>query len=250
MVNSNSILLHKMTQQLMSNLGRDSRGIRFQDEALVRLCMNFRIIGGRKFYEIFSCNLKGVVPSRRSIDRKIAKFQIREKEGEVRILDLVDYLRKNDLPLVVSIAEDATAVTGKLEYSSCFNSVVGFGLPLQANGLPNSKDAEVKTLDDFVSIFRNYKAASTIMVIMAQPLSDNKSPFRNCSFGSTNRFTSDDVENRMNSIVLALKKEGIEVLSYAADGDSRELKMMRRISNLGAGSLNSKCFLTYISKPC
>ncbi len=126
-----------------------------------------------------------------------------------------------------------------------FNSVVGFGLPLQINGLPNSKDAEVNSADDFVSIFRSYERASTVMVVMAQPLSNSVSPLRICSFGSNNRFTSDDVENRMNSLVSSLKKEGVEVLSYAADGDSRELKMMRRISCLGQGSLKSKCDRTY-----
>jgi hypothetical protein len=200
-----------MLDQLTINLGRESQGNRFHDDALVRLCMNLRLMGGKNFYEIFSSNLEGVVPSLRSIDRKIAQFQLPEKEGEIRAKDLVEYLRQHDLPLVVSIAEDATAVTGRLGYSHRFNSVVGFGLPLQINGLPNSKDAEVNSADDFVSIFRSYERASTVMVVMAQPLSNSVSPLRICSFGSNNRFTSDDVENRMNSLVSSLKKEGVEV---------------------------------------
>jgi hypothetical protein len=56
---------------------------------------------------------------------------------------------------------------------------------------------------------------------------------RICTFGSDNRFTYNDVRNRLHTIQLELKQFGIEILTYGADGDSRELKMMREHLKLG-----------------
>jgi hypothetical protein len=104
------------------------------------------------------------------------------------------------------------------------------------------------TPDDFVSVFRKYERASTVMVVMTQPLSIDTTPLRIFSIGSNNQFNSEDVENRLKSIVKALKDEGVEVLTYAADGGSRELKIMRRNSNLGKGSLKRKSNRVYFTK--
>ena len=52
-------------------------------------------------------------------------------------------------------------------------------------------------------------------------------PLRLCVFGSDNKFASEAVSNRLTTIKALLLKEGISVLTYSADGDSRELKVMR-----------------------
>ena len=67
---------------------------------------------------------------------------------------------------------------------------------------------------------------------MAQPLA-NVPPLRICSFGSNNKFTSDDVRRRVETIRDELKQAGITMLTYAADGDTRELKFMRENIQLG-----------------
>jgi hypothetical protein len=70
-------------------------------------------------------------------------------------------------------------------------------------------------------MFSTYKRATVIIVIMAQHLEDGIPPMRICSFGSDNTFTAVDVKNRLATIVSLLKEEGISVLTYSTDGDSR-----------------------------
>ena len=67
---------------------------------------------------------------------------------------------------------------------------------------------------------------------MAQPLAGG-APLRICSFGSDNKFTADDVRRRKQTIAEELGKVGIIMISYAADGDTRELKTMRQSIRFG-----------------
>lgn len=55
-------------------------------------------------------------------------------EGEYRFPQLKNFLIKNNLPLCVWISEDATGITGKIEYDSISNKIVGFVMPFN-NGL-------------------------------------------------------------------------------------------------------------------
>ena len=195
--------------------------------------MSTWILGGRKLYEIFHSNFKGVFPSPRSIEAKLDKFDACLTEGVLGISRLKDYLVTNRLPQIVSISEDATAIVGRREYHAKTNSVIGFSLPLSSTGLPNPEMSVVKKAEDIVTIFRKFQRATVVMVVMVQPLADKVPPLRLCSFGSDNKFTSDDVKRRLHFIENELKKSGIEVLTYSSDGDTRELKMMRQKLELG-----------------
>lgn len=68
---------------------------------------------------------------------------------------------------------------------------------------------------------------------MAQPLHVNAQPVHICYFATNNKFTASDVENRVANVTSELRKNRIWVVSYSADGDPRELKMMRETINLG-----------------
>lgn len=82
-------------------------------------------------------------------------------------------------------------------------------------------------------MFSNYERASSVMAIMAQPLDINAQPVRICYFATNNKFTSSDVQNRITFITSELNYNGIRVETYSADGDPRELKMMRDTLQLG-----------------
>ena len=82
-------------------------------------------------------------------------------------------------------------------------------------------------------MFSNYERASSVMAIMAQPLDINAQPVRICYFVTNNKFTSSDVQNRITFITSELNYNGIRVETYSADGDPRELKMMRDTLQLG-----------------
>ena len=120
--------------------------------------MNTFIIYGRKFYEVMHENFRRGFPSPRTIEKKIAKFVLLLiREGEIGAEVFKDYLLRNNLPLVCSIAEDATGVVGRREYSSELNSVVGCSLPLKSSGLPDFNMSIVKQVKDIRKMFQLYE---------------------------------------------------------------------------------------------
>jgi len=62
---------------------------------------------------------------------------------------------------------------------------------------------------------------------MAQPLFDNAPPFCIAIFGTDNKFTHLDVKGRWKVINNLAADEGITVLGYSSDGDTRLLKSMQ-----------------------
>lgn len=113
--------------------------------------MSTWILGGQKLYEIFYSNFKGAFPSPRSIEANLDKFDSCLTQGVLGISRLKDYLDTNNLPHIVSISEDATAIVGRREYHAKTNSVIGFSLPLSSSGLPNTEMSVVKKSEDIVS---------------------------------------------------------------------------------------------------
>jgi len=58
------------------------------------------------------------------------------EESEIDFNDLVHHLKKRNASKIIWIAENATRITGKIEYDSWSNKVLGFVLSLK-NGLPD-----------------------------------------------------------------------------------------------------------------
>jgi hypothetical protein len=79
------------------------------------------------------------------------------------------------------------------------------------------------------------------MVGMAQPLTDGFPPIRLFLFGSDNKFKTEAVKNRLDFTKRSLAKEGIRILTYSADGDSREMKLMRDQLRLGTQLHDATC---------
>ena len=203
-------------------------GRRYTDTVIEHFCISVWILGGRRVFEILYSNLKGVFPSPRTIETKLAAFDIPVQEGIINVKVLVEYLTIKKLKPVVFLSADATAVIPKLEYHSKSNSVVGCSLPLGPNGLPNHNISIVKSALDIHKLSTAYPKATTLIVIMAQPIADGCAPMRICSFGTDNRYTAMDVLNRVHTIVRVLRDSGIRARGYAADGDSRETKFQRQ----------------------
>ena len=230
------------SQELCRQQTMNPRGNRFHYPILVNFAVLAFIHGGRKFYEMLHANFQGIFPSIRIVGNRISRFRVPTKEAEVYVTPVKQFIEDNKLPPVISISEDATAIVGRREYWATTNSIFGFSLPLQPNGLPKSSDAEVGTVGDIINMFKNYDRATSAMVVMAQPLCPNAPAFEVCSFGTNNKFTSFDVENRRMTIENEFKKVGITVLTYSADGDSKEMKMMRDRLQLGIAPKKKSTF--------
>lgn len=63
----------------------------------------------------------------------------------------MQHLKERNASKVIWIAEDATRITGKIEYDSRLNKVLGFVLPLK-NGLPD-QNKYVATSTKAIQIF-------------------------------------------------------------------------------------------------
>lgn len=167
--------------------------------------------------------------------------------GKVNGEGLREYLASENLPFVVAISEDATSVKGNRKYSAKRNSIIGNSLPLGTTDLPNAEDAVVNSAMDIIKMIS--QRATVVFVVMAQPLVDSFPPMRICTFGSDNKLSFNDVRHRLQTIRAELEKFGIEILTYSADGDSRELKMMREHMKLGLVPKICKCINCILYAP-
>ncbi len=209
-------------------------GYRFDDPLVVDFAICTLLLSGRKYYDFLHANSKGGLPSCRTVNRRIEELYPAVREGEINLTNLIYFLEKNNLEKIVCFSEDQTSIVSKIEYSDEFNSLVGYSYPLQENGLPDSDLGNVKTLGDIVRLMGGkYKRAQTVMVVMAQPIAFNAPAFRIVMYSSDGSFTAEDVKHRLETVCDHLKRNSIEALTYASDGDARELKFERLSSHLG-----------------
>lgn len=110
-------------------------------------------------------------------------------------------------------------------------------MPFKPDVLPDSPVASATTVRSIVRAFRLFSRAKQEMVVMAQPFGRCGEPdppaFRICAFSTDNKFNAGDVQHRMDTIVQELRKVGLEMVIYSADGDTRRLKVMKELCRLG-----------------
>lgn len=195
------------------------------DVIIVRFAVLVYYMGGRMMYEILHANLRNALPSISTINRFIEKSRTKTEEADFDFDGLLQFLEERNLPKIVCISEDGTRITGKIEYDSKSNKVVGFVLPLN-NGLPQ-RDTFVATSEVAIrSFFENYQKSNYAYVILAQPLAE--APFFCLSlYGTDNRFSHQDVLNRWSFLKYKCQEKGITIAGFSADGDTRLLKAMR-----------------------
>lgn len=226
--NKFSILLNSLMKATNTNVSRCKTSNRF--EANVKQFATYLfIVGGRLVYETLYANLPRALPSISTVSRYLNEQTALIEEGLLRVEELKNFLIKRNLPMRVWICEDGTKITGRIQYNSENNKIVGFVIPLQ-KGLPIQNHFEANTAKQIFNYFKHETRADYAYLVMAQPLSDKCPPFTLTIFGTDNRFTNQDVEERWKIIQHQLAQNGIEAVGYSTDGDSRCLKTMRNIS--------------------
>lgn len=158
-----------MTDQFKKQCEKKPRGFRYNDRILKNFSMNMWIVGGRECYEIWNANFPSVFPCPRTIESWLDDYDMSVREGQLNIEMLKHYLVLNNFPMVVSISEDQTGLSGTREYVNQYNSVVGGSLPLQSNGFPNYQDSYAGTAHDIVQYFNKYERASDVFVSFKVP---------------------------------------------------------------------------------
>ena len=135
-------------------------------------------------------------------------------------------------PKIVAVGEDATRVISRVQYDYDTNRMVGFVLPCDDNGLP-LKDAFLAiSFQQMEQCFLENDVAKYAFVYMAQPLANDVPAFCLACLGTNNKFDYHLVKQRWLYIVSECSKQGITVISFGADEDSREMKAMLLESHL------------------
>lgn len=170
--------------------------------------------------------MKHALPSISTLFRYLDNTQNKVAEGNFRFEELRVFLIKRNLPPKIWVSEDATRITGKIEYDHKFNNVIGFVLPLN-NGCPQSDSYPATSAKAIVEYFNSGVRANYAYVIMAQSLIDSAPPFCLAIYGTDNRFTYEDIIKRWNVMKTAAADQGIEIIGFSSDGDTRLLKSMQ-----------------------
>lgn len=226
--------LHNIMAKL--NSGRCPQGYRYGDE-IKQFAVYVRMIAGPLAYQTIQNNLRGAMPSLQSTNRYIQKTHTFISEGILRSNELYLYLKERNLPLVVSISEDATRIVGRTQYDRKSNQIIGFTLRInRTSGLPIPFSYPARNVKDFCRHFTEPNSvSSSVNIVVAQPLC-NAPPFPLLVYGFDNKHTVAEVLNRFETITSELKSLNITILSISTDSEPRYNTAMRIKSRLGNGS--------------
>lgn len=213
----------------------------YRHDGITKMFAGFmKMVGGLLSYETLHANFPVSLPSISTVDRFIADRGPQIAEGEMRTVELVEYLRSRNLRLQVSLSEDATRITAKICYDSKTNQLVGFALPLDVNGMPVLSSFPARNVREIQHHFTNPSnvVSSTAYVQMAQPTEPNTTPFCLMMYSTDNKFTACNVYKRWKFQAKELREKGVGIYNIASDGDSRPLMAMKVFSRLGQQDLS------------
>ena len=224
-------LLKKLLRNATLNASRLPKQRR-HEEVLKKFATSLLIYSGPLAYEFVHRNLPEALPSLRTVQRTISSQFQSFHEGVFCFDELLKHLEAYKAPLVVSIGEDATRLISRVQYDSETDKVVGFVLPCNAKGLPLTDSFMATSFKDIEDYFATTGISKYAFVYMAQAMSDGVPAFCLACIGNNNQFTAELVLKRWQYLHSECKKRGITIISFGADGDSREMKSMQVSSHI------------------
>jgi len=96
------------------------------------------------------------LPSISTLNRYLYNKRQYIEEREIDVNGLVQHLKERNASKIIWIAEDATRITGKIEYDSRSNKVLGFVLPLK-NGLPDQNKYVATSAEEYTKFRLNWQ---------------------------------------------------------------------------------------------
>lgn len=227
-------LLNKLRSTADGNASRKKNGYRY-DPVIKRFASYLRMIAGPLAYETIQKNLQFSLPSLPSTNHYIHSSDCHIIDEILRCEELLIYLKERNLPLVVSLSEDATRIQGRVQYDSHTNQLVGLTLPLnKRNGMPIPYSYPARNVKEICYHFADENPVSNFLnVVMAQPVATDAKPFCLLAYGSDNSYSAVDVANRWQHMVNAVAKLKITVLTFSSDSDPKYNGAMRQLSKLG-----------------
>lgn len=229
-------LMEKLMEIGETNSHRSKHGYRYGND-IKRFAVYIRTLAGPIAYNTLQANATGMLPSISATNKYIYRPDHILIEGELRSDELKVYLTDRNLPMWVSLSEDATCVENRVQYDSRTNQLIGFVLPTaKDNGMPIPFYYKAETAVQIYNYFSSGTPVSGyINTVMAQPIG-KASSFCLLLFGSNNRYSAEEVSKRWTHIEKELSKIGIGVLTISSDSDPKFNCAMRHNSKLGISS--------------
>ena len=219
-------ILHNMLLTAQKNVHKTPHK-RQHEEMLIKFATSLFIYSGPMAYNFLHNNLPNALPSLRTVQRKVnSEYKVID-EGTLRFDELDEHLKVHDSPPFVAIGEDATRLIARVDYDKLTDRLVGFVLPIDNKGLPQNNIFLASSFAAIENYFKTSTIAKHAFLYMAQPLKSSAPAFILGCMTTDNKFTAEHVLKRWSHIHTECAKRGITVVSFGADGDSRELKSMR-----------------------
>lgn len=190
------VLLNKLISEAQKNDSRQKHGYRY-DKDVKDIAAYLRMVGGKLAFETLQSNFLSALPSESTTRKYISETNDHVSEGVLRSIELLDYLKTRNLPFVVSLSEDATRISGRIQYDSKSNEIIGFVLPInKQTGMPIAHSFPARNAEEIFSHFKGGNSvAHFVNVVMAQPLADAPA-FCVLVYGSDSKYSAEDVINR------------------------------------------------------
>ena len=183
------------------------------------------IIGGRNCYEFLRLNLPAALPHISNVELLIRNQEVKMFECEFRFQLLKEYSRSCDCNYVFA-AEDATSSVCRIDYDAQLNCFIGFSSPL-VNGIPQLNFFRTENFEELKNWFDEVDKSKFINLHMIQSLTLSVPPFILSAYGSNNKATATDILKRWLFIYKESLIQGVRVIGFSTDGDSRYLRAMR-----------------------
>ena len=223
--NSASVL-NKLLTNIENNAQKHPKGRR-HNEIIKKFATVLYTYAGSMAYDFLQKNMPEALPSLRTVQSLIQSQYSHIEEGCFRFDELLEHLKRFDSPHIVAVAEDATRIINKVEYDPATNKCVGFVLPQTSNGLPDIDAYLAVSFKGIEHMFQTASIAKYAYMYVVQPLKESTPSFCLASVGTNNKFTAKEVLQTWTYIYSKLKKRKVDVISFAADGDSRLMRAMR-----------------------
>lgn len=142
------------------------------------------------------------------------------------VSELKQYLQRNGYPMDICWSEDATRISGGVEYKFNSDELTGLVAPLNKYGMPQTNAFKCSSPSMVINHLKKNPIGRNVQLCMALPLASNAAPFCVQYFCTDNKFSSSDVNRKWSFIKEEFHKAGIRIVCKATDGDSRFIGTM------------------------
>ena len=223
-------ILKLLYSNALKNTSKTSKHACRHDRSVKMFAAYLFCLIGRAGYEFLLENVGVALPSLPNILRMINEFP-RIKEGEFLFNELVKHLQKWKVPMYIHVHMDDTRVLNKIEYDYGNDRYVGFVLPVR-NGLPDVDAFVFSTFNELKTAYETTPVANYAHCIVAEPLTNDAPSFVFFVLGTDSKYDHTVILERWNHIEIEMKKRGVTIVSFGADGAGSFMKAMLQKTGL------------------